>query len=156
MNHKWIAVIAGITAAVISFAGCAAAGNMEGKDAAEGAGSTAARESAYHKIDAEQAKEMLDGESGILLVDVRTPEEYAEKHIGGAANIPNETISDTPPAELPDKDARLVVYCRTGVRSRQAADKLVEMGYTNVYDMGGINDWPYETVSGSEVEKAME
>ena len=58
----------------------------------------------------------------------------------GRSIFRNETISDTPPAELPDKDARLVVYCRTGVRSRQAADKLVEMGYTNVYDMGGIND----------------
>lgn len=156
MKYKWVAVVAGITATVISFAGCAAIGNTEGKDAAKEDRNASAWEAVYHKIDAKKAKTMLDGEIGALLVDVRTPEEYEEKHIGGAVNIPNETISDTPPAGLPDKDAKLIVYCRTGVRSLQAADKLVEMGYTDVYDMGGINDWPYETVSGSEAREVIE
>ncbi len=83
----------------------------------------------------------------MIIVDVRTPEEYAQEHIEGAINIPNEEITDKEPEQLPDKDARILVYCRSGVRSKQAADKLVVMGYGNVYDMGGINDWPYETVT---------
>jgi rhodanese-related sulfurtransferase len=83
-----------------------------------------------------------------ILLDVRTPAEFAEKHIPGALLIPNETIGDTPPPELTDLNAEILIYCRSGSRSRQAAEKLIAMGYTAVYDFGGIASWPYETVKG--------
>lgn len=105
-----------------------------------------AENDAYHKIDAEQAKGMID-EGGVTIVDVRTEEEYNTAHIPDSILVPNETIGDADPAALPDKDAVLLVHCRTGVRSKQASDKLIQLGYTNVYDFGGIADWPYETVS---------
>lgn len=105
-------------------------------------------DTAYHKIDAETAKTMLDQETGIVLVDVRRPDEYAQGHIPGAINIPNETIGTAAQDALPNKEATLVVYCRSGVRSHQASDKLVDMGYRAVYDMGGIIHWPYDTVKG--------
>ncbi|WP_082020978.1 rhodanese-like domain-containing protein [Candidatus Soleaferrea massiliensis] len=111
--------------------------------------SSSASDEAYHKITAEEAKKMMD-EGGVTVVDVRTQQEYEERHIPNAVLVPNETISDTPPQQLQDKDAVLLVYCRTGVRSKQASEKLVSMGYTKVYDMGGIVDWSYDTVSGSE------
>lgn len=104
-------------------------------------------EEAYHKITAEEAKKMMD-EGGVIIVDVRTSEEYREAHIPDSILVPNESITtDQEPEELPDKDAVLLVHCRTGIRSKQASDKLVELGYKHVYDFGGIVDWPYETVS---------
>ena len=107
---------------------------------------------AYHKINAETAKAMLERETGIILVDVRRPDEYAQGHIPRAINIPNETIGATPQDTLPDKEATLIVYCRSGVRSRQASGRLVDMGYRAVYDMGGIIHWPYDTVKGDGAE----
>ena len=98
----------------------------------------------YHKITAEEAKTMIDN-GGVTIVDVRRPDEYAAQHIPGAINVPNEDISSDPPAALPDMDAVLLVHCRTGIRSKAASDKLIQMGYQNVYDFGGIVDWPYET-----------
>lgn len=99
----------------------------------------------YTDITVEEAKEIIEA-GNVILVDVRTQEEYSEKHIDGAILIPNETITDNQPAELPDKDADILVYCRSGKRSSEAAKKLADMGYTNVYNMlGGINEWPYET-----------
>jgi len=98
----------------------------------------------YTDITVEEAKEIIEA-GNVILVDVRTQEEYNEKHIDGAILIPNETITDSQPAELPDKDADILVYCRSGKRSSEAAKKLADMGYTNVYNMlGGINEWPYE------------
>lgn len=101
-------------------------------------------ESSYHKISAKEAKEMMDTQE-VIIVDVRTQEEYDEGFIENAILIPNETINEAP-TELPDKDAVILVYCRSGNRSRQAANKLVDLGYTNIYDFGGIIDWPYEIV----------
>jgi len=99
----------------------------------------------YTDITVEEAKKIIET-GNVILVDVRTQEEYNEKHIDGAILIPNETITDSQPAELPDKDADILVYCRSGKRSSEAAKKLADMGYTNVYNMlGGINEWPYET-----------
>lgn len=109
-------------------------------------GQGAAESGAYHKITAAEAKEMIDA-GGVTVVDVRTPAEYAEAHIEGAVNVPNETIGGDSPALLPDKDAALLLHCRTGVRSKQAAEKLVKLGYTKIYDFGGIVDWTYGTVS---------
>lgn len=109
-------------------------------------GKSPSADGAYHKVTAAEAKAMID-EGGVTVVDVRTPEEYADAHIEGAVNVPNETIADAPPELLPDKDAVLLLHCRTGVRSKQAADKLVKLGYTQIYDFGGIVDWSYGTVS---------
>lgn len=104
----------------------------------------------YHKISAEDAKERMDSGDDIIILDVRTKEEYEESHIPGAVLIPNETIGIGKPELLPDTDREILVYCRSGRRSAQAAKKLVEAGYTQIYDFGGIIDWPYETVSGDE------
>ena len=104
----------------------------------------------YHKITAEEAKERLDSGDELILLDVRTQEEFDAGHIEGAILLPNETITDTEqPDILPDLGAEILIYCRSGNRSAQAANKLVALGYTNVYDFGGIIDWPYETVTGS-------
>ncbi len=99
----------------------------------------------YHKISAEEAKKMME-EQTVIVVDVRTASEYAEGHIANAILIPNETIGKEAPAELPDKSAVLLVYCRSGRRSENAANKLLALGYQNVYDFGGISDWPYDIV----------
>ena len=101
-------------------------------------------ESSYHKISAQVAKEMMESQD-VIIVDVRTQAEYNEGYIENAILIPNESISEAP-RELPDKDAIILVYCRSGKRSKEASDKLVSLGYTNIYDFGGIIDWPYEIV----------
>ena len=113
------------------------------------AGCTASREEAsYRQIRMDEAIALMEGETGYIIVDVRTPEEYAEKHIPNAINIPNETIDTAEIPELPEKDQLILVYCRSGNRSKQASQKLAAMGYTNVVEFGGINSWPGETVSG--------
>lgn len=99
---------------------------------------------AYHKITSEEAKQMMDA-GNVTIVDVRTEDEYNQGHVPGAILIPLQTIGDEMPEQLPEKDASLIVYCRSGVRSKQASDKLVALGYTSIYDMGGIIDWTYET-----------
>ena len=100
----------------------------------------------YRKISAAEAKEMMNGE--YILLDVRTEEEFKEERIEGAILIPDYEIGERVETELPDKDALILVYCRSGRRSALAANELAEIGYTNVYDFGGIIDWPYDTVSG--------
>ena len=100
----------------------------------------------YRKISPVLAKEMIDSGEELIIVDVRTASEFSQGPIPDAILIPNETIGSTPPTELPDKEALILVYCRSGNRSAQAARKLVSMGYLNVYDFGGILDWPYEVV----------
>lgn len=104
---------------------------------------------AYQKITAEEGKDLMaTGE--IIVVDVRRMDEYEEAHIPGAISIPNEEIQDTRAETWPALDEKVLVYCRTGVRSKEAAKKLVDMGYQQVLDMGGIVDWPYETIKGKE------
>ena len=104
-----------------------------------------AQEAVYMNITAEEAKQMMDTEEGYIILDVRTQEEYEESHIPGAILIPNTEIEARAESELPDKDQLILVYCRSGRRSKLAAEILVELGYTNVYEFGGIIDWPYET-----------
>lgn len=104
-------------------------------------------ETAYHKISGEEAKKKME-EEDVTILDVRTAQEYATDHIPDAVNLANEEIGAEPPELLPDKDAVLLVYCRSGRRSKDAADKLAAMGYTQVYDFGGMIDWTYETVKG--------
>ena len=108
----------------------------------------AGQEVSYRQINMDEAITMMEEESGYIILDVRTPEEFAEKHIPGAINIPNETISTEEIPELPDKDQLILVYCRSGNRSKQASEKLAALGYTNIVEFGGINDWPGETVTG--------
>ncbi|MDN4468743.1 rhodanese-like domain-containing protein [Gordonibacter sp. RACS_AR68] len=144
--------------ATLALAACSAqTGGMTGSpDTGEGtrSGADAGRgASAYHKITAEEAKALID-EGGVTVVDVRTPKEYADGHVPGALNIPNEDIGSTQPSQLGSTDDKLIVYCRTGVRSKQASDKLVALGFTEVNDMGGIVDWPYGTVAGSTPDGA--
>ena len=105
-------------------------------------------ESTYRQINAEEAAAIMEEESSYIILDVRTAQEYGEKHIPGAINIPNETIGTEDIPELPDKEQLILVYCRSGNRSKQASEKLVKLGYTNIVEFGGINDWTGETVSG--------
>jgi len=101
---------------------------------------------AFQTVTAEEGKAMLEEDPVIILLDVRTPEEFAEGHIAGAIRITDSELEAEAPRQLPDKDAKILIYCRSGRRSRASAQKLVDMGYTQVYDMGGIIDWPYEIV----------
>lgn len=105
-------------------------------------------DSDYRQISTDEAVALMEEESNYIILDVRTPEEYAEKHIPNAINIPNETIGTDEIPELPDKDQLILVYCRSGNRSKQASEKLVDLGYTNIVEFGGINDWTGETVTG--------
>ena len=107
-----------------------------------------AEEITYRQINMDEAITMMEEESGYIILDVRTPEEFADKHIPGAINIPNETIGTAEIPGLPDKNQLILVYCRSGNRSKQASEKLVKLGYTNVVEFGGIIDWPGETITG--------
>ena len=101
----------------------------------------------YHQITQAEAKEMMKKEDGHVIVDVRRQDEYDTGHIPGAILIPNESIGTEKPQELPDLNQIILVYCRSGNRSRQAAQKLFDMGYTNIYEFGGINTWDGEIVT---------
>lgn len=103
-------------------------------------------QSAYQKISASQAKEIMDNQTNYIILDVRTNQEYEEEHIEGAILIPENEISQKAQDKLPNKDQLILVYCRSGRRSKIAADELVKLGYTNIKDFGGIIDWQYETV----------
>ena len=105
---------------------------------------------AYAHISQDEARLMMQEDDGHVIVDVRRADEYAEGHIPGAILIPNESITDTPPEELPDKYQTILVYCRTGRRSKEASQKLADMGYVNVYEFGGIEDWTGEIVQEEE------
>ena len=100
----------------------------------------------YRQITADEAARMMQEETDFVLLDVRTQEEYASGHIPGAICIPNETIGSEEIPELPDKDQLILVYCRSGNRSKQASQKLAEQGYTNVVEFGSINSWTGEIV----------
>ena len=100
----------------------------------------------YEQISGSEAKALMDSESGYIIIDARTQEEYDQGHIPGAILIPEYEIADRAEKELPDKNQLILVYCRSGRRSKIAAEELVKLGYTNVKEFGGIIDWEYETV----------
>ncbi len=102
---------------------------------------------AYAQISQDEAKLMMQNDDGHVIVDVRRADEYAKGHIPGAILIPNEEIGTEEPGELPDKNQIILLYCRTGRRSREAAQKLADMGYVNVYEFGGILDWTGDIVT---------
>lgn len=123
-----------MVAAVVSaicLSGCASSGGEE-----------------YRQLDMNEAVEMMENEKDYIILDVRTEQEFEEQHIPNAINVPNETIGTKEISELPDKEQLLMVYCRSGNRSKQASEKLVEIGYRNIVEFGGMKDWPGETVSG--------
>ncbi len=130
---KWIWLMA-----ALFLAGCAPKG--QSAEESGGAGS-------YRQISQEEAMRMMEQDDGHVIVDVRRQEEYDSGHIPGAILIPNESIGSTQPAELPDLQQIILIYCRSGNRSKQAAQKLADMGYANIYEFGGINTWPGETVT---------
>lgn len=108
------------------------------------------KKATYQTISVETAKKRLDIEKGIVLLDVRTVAEYTEKRIPGSVLIPVDDIKTKATEKLKDKNAAIFVYCRSGSRSSIASQALADMNYTNVYNLGGINNWPYETESGAK------
>ena len=100
----------------------------------------------YEQITPEEAKNIMDTKTGFVIIDARTQAEFDEGHIEGAVLIPEYEITDRAEEEIPDKDTLILVYCRSGRRSKIAADALIELGYTNVKEFGGIIDWQYEIV----------
>ena len=133
MNKKVRLIL--LTAFVLLLTACSSGGQiMDGEDMVR----------SYTQISQDQAKEMMEKEDGHIIVDVRRVDEFETGHIPGAVCIPNESIGTEQPEELPDLDQVILVYCRSGNRSKQAAQKLFDMGYTNVYEFGGIIDWTGE------------
>ena len=125
-----------LVATLLLLAGCASGQALEGS---------------YTQIDQETAKEMMARDDGHVIVDVRRQDEYDEGHIPGAILIPNESIGCDSPEALPDYEQIILIYCRSGNRSKQAAQKLASMGYTNIYEFGGINTWTGEIVTVEEM-----
>ncbi len=126
-----------ITALFIGLTGCAYNQKMDGDGMVR----------SYTQISQEEAMEMMQKDDGHVIVDVRRQDEYDQGHIPGAILIPNETIDTEMPEELPDKEQIILIYCRRGNRSKEAAQKLFDMGYDNVYEFGGINTWTGEIVT---------
>ena len=131
MKNKILTIIL-LGIAIITFGGCSSK-----EDTAS---------SSYEKITSKEAKEMMDGNSDIIILDVRSEEEFNTGHIEGALLIPDNQITEKAEDTLTEKSATILVYCRSGRRSALAAKDLSELGYSNVYDFGGITDWEYDTV----------
>ena len=107
-------------------------------------------EASYRQVSQEQAVQIMQEQTGYIIIDVRTEEEYDEGHIPGAVNLPLDYIGTVAPPQLPDKDQLILVYCRSGRRSKQAAQKLADQGYTNIVEFGGINTWEGDIVTEDE------
>ena len=105
------------------------------------AGTSNSQTNTYRQITMDEAVDMMAQETGYIILDVRRPDEYAAGHIPNAINVPNESIGTSDIPELPDKDQLIMVYCRSGRRSKEASEKLVKLGYTNIVEFGGILDW---------------
>lgn len=124
------------TAVLATLAAC---GPVSGSAAGDAAG--------YEQVSTSEAVALMESETGYIILDVRTAEEYAQGHIPEAVNVPVETIGDEEIGALPDKNQLILVYCRSGNRSKTAAAKLVKKGYTNIVEFGGINTWTGEIVA---------
>ena len=112
------------------------------------AGTSNSQTNTYRSITMDEVVTMMAQETGYIILDVRRPDEFAAGHIPNAINVPNETIGRSEISDLPDKDQLIMVYCRSGRRSKEASAKLVKLGYTNVVEFGGILDWKGDVVSG--------
>lgn len=145
MKKKKILLIVGVIAIVSAIAfGVKNSGKVQNKE--KTTVETVAKKGEYKKVTSEEAKKMMETEKNYKIIDVRSLEEYNEGHIPNAILLPIENIVSGNLQELPDKNQLIMVYCRSGNRSRQAALKLIEQGYTNVVDFGGIKDWTGEIV----------
>ena len=135
MNRRTFLISASLISALalVGLTGCA------GKPSNNGAGAEP-----YQQVDAETAKEIMDTEEGYVVLDVRTQDEYDEGHIPGAVLMPHDTVATVAEDTLTDKDQLLLVYCRSGNRSKLASQALADLGYSNVVEFGGINSWPYD------------
>ena len=122
-----------ILLSALMFTGCAATNNSQ--------------TNTYRSITMDEAVDMMAKETGYIILDVRRPDEYAAGHIPNAINVPNESIGTDEIPELPNKDQLIMVYCRSGRRSKEASEKLVKLGYTNIVEFGGILDWKGEIVT---------
>ena len=122
-----------ILLSALMFTGCAGTSNNQTKT--------------YRSITMDEAVAMMEQETGYIILDVRRPDEFAAGHISNAINVANETIGTAEIPELPDKDQLIMVYCRSGRRSKEASEKLVKLGYTNIVEFGGILDWKGEIVT---------
>ena len=128
-----------LTAIALLVTACSSGGQvMDGEDMVR----------SFTQISQEEARKMMEKDDGHIIIDVRRQDEFVTGHIPGAVCIPNESIGKEKPEELPDTDQIILVYCRSGNRSKQASQKLFDMGYTNVYEFGGIIDWTGETETG--------
>ena len=128
-----------LTAIALLVTACSSGGQvMDGEDMVR----------SFTQISQEEARKMMEKDDGHIIIDVRRQDEFVTGHIPGAVCIPNESIGEEKPEELPDTDQIILVYCRSGNRSKQASQKLFDMGYTNVYEFGGIIDWTGETETG--------
>ena len=123
-----------ILLSALMLTGCAGAGNNQ--------------TNTYRSITMDEAAEMMAEESDYIILDVRRPDEFAAGHIPNAINVPNETIGTAEIPELPNKAQLIMVYCRSGRRSKEASEKLLKLGYTNIVEFGGILDWKGEIVTG--------
>ena len=142
---KIIAVLLIITTALII---CACAKNTADNTATQAQTEQATQTAAgYKQISSDEGAELIKTEKDFIILDVRTKEEYASGHIPNAICVPNESIGTSDIPELPDKSQLILVYCRSGRRSKEAAQKLADMGYTNIVEFGGIIDWKGETVT---------
>ena len=138
-KRRWNFII--LAAILLLLTACSSGGQvMDGEDMVR----------SYTQISQEEAKQMMEQDGTQIIVDVRTQEEYDSGHIPGAICIPNESIGTEHPEELPDLDQVILVYCRSGNRSKQASEKLTEAGYKNVYEFGGIIDWTGEIITGDD------
>ncbi|WP_218971931.1 rhodanese-like domain-containing protein [Raoultibacter phocaeensis] len=148
-----LCIVCALCVSLLAFSGCEPEESFEG-GSADGSGSNGA----VCTITAEQARDLMVSDQDVVL-DVRTQEEYDASHIANARLLPAEAITEESAREVaPDKDQPVFVYCRTGVRSAEAAVKLADLGYAEVYDFGGILSWPYGTIdaASSEDEEALE
>jgi len=140
-----------LLAALVALSACAAPADEPARTAAPQTAATAepAAESAaaYRSVTAEEAKQIMDENPAVIVLDVREPSEYDAGHIPNATLLPLGQIAQRAAEVLPDRDAAILVYCRSGRRSRSGAETLIGLGYTNVLDMGGISGWPYDVVT---------
>lgn len=151
MNRRTFLIAASLAGAIslAGLTGCFGAAAGSSGNAGKGNvgrdnGGSGNSSNSYQQVDAETAKELMDTEDDYVILDARTQAEYDEGHIPGAILIPHDTVATAAEDALPDKDQLILVYCRSGNRSKQASQALVDLGYTNVVEFGGINSWPYE------------
>lgn len=151
MNRRTFLIAASLAGAIslAGLTGCFGAPSGSSGNAGKGSvasdnGGSGNSSSSYQQVDAETAKKLMDTEDDYVILDARTQAEYDEGHIPGAILIPHDTVATAAEDAPPDKGQLILVYCRSGNRSKQASQTLVDLGYTNVVEFGGINSWPYE------------